>query len=80
MFFKNIFKKKGNKLAGFDLESVIGERCTVTERIVSGSGCGMVRVKGTEWAARGTGEDDCFEVGEALKVVAVEGVRLICRK
>ena len=40
----------------------------------------MVKVKGTYWAARGAFEDDSFDVGEVLKVVAIEGVKLICKK
>ena len=81
MLFNKIFKKNGiNSSQGFDLESVIGERCVVVERIVSYAGCGLVKVKGTMWAARGSYDDDVFEVGETLRVVAIEGVRLICKK
>ncbi len=81
MLFKKIFNKNGtNPSQSFDLESVIGERCVVVEKIVSYAGCGLVKVKGTKWAARGSYEDDVFEVGEVLRVVAIEGVRLICKK
>ena len=62
------------------LESVIGERCVVTERIDNFSGCGQVKVNGQGWSARGAYENDTFEVGESLMVVAIEGVKLICKK
>ena len=80
MLLKNIFSKKGNGAEDFDLNSVIGERCVVIEEVNTFSGSGLVKVKGTQWAARGAYEDDVFAVGEALKVVAVEGVKLICKR
>ena len=63
-----------------DLDSIVGEKCTVTEQIDTFAGCGHVRVRGQIWSARGICADDVFEVGEVLKVVGVEGVKLICRK
>ena len=56
------------------------KRCVVTETIDNFAGCGQVKVNGQSWSARGTYDDDVFEVGETLKIVAVEGVRLICNK
>ncbi len=63
-----------------NIDAIIGERCVVTERIDNFAGCGQAKVKGQIWSARGVGEDDVFEVGEALHVVAIEGVKLICKK
>lgn len=77
---KTIFKKMGSDSSEFDIEAVIGERCVVVERVSAHSGSGLVKVKGTQWAARGSYDDDVFEVGEVLNIVAVEGVRLICKK
>ncbi len=78
---KMFFSRKGKKdTAKTNIESIIGERCIVTERIDNYAGCGQARVKGQIWSARGVGEDDVFEVGEALHVVAIEGVKLICKK
>ena len=78
---KSIFKKKGEETSQkFDPELIIGERCVVLERVSSLSGSGLVKVRGMQWAARPSYEDDVFEVGEVLRIVAVEGVRLICRK
>ena len=63
-----------------NVEAIIGERCIVTEKVDNYAGCGQVKIKGQIWSARGVGDDDVFEVGEALHVVAIEGVKVICKK
>ena len=63
-----------------NIDAIIGERCIVSEKIDNYAGCGQVRVKGQIWSARGVMEDDVFEEGEILHVVAIEGVKLICKK
>ncbi len=63
-----------------DIDNVVGKRCTVIDRIDSYAGCGQVDVNGTRWSARGLTDDDTFEKGEVLSIVAVEGVKLICKK
>ena len=63
-----------------NIDAIIGERCVVTEKIDNYAGCGQARVKGQIWSARGVFEDDVFEVGEVLNIVAIEGVKLICKK
>lgn len=63
-----------------NINAIIGERCVVTERIDNYAGCGQARVNGQIWSARGAFENDCFEVGEVLNIVAIEGVKLICKK
>ena len=81
IIIKFVFLKKG---AGVDtrtnLDAVIGEKCVVTEKIDNFAGCGQARVNGQEWSARGASENDVFEEGETLKIVAIEGVKLICKK
>jgi len=62
------------------IDAVIGEKCVVCEKIDNFAGQGLVKIKGLVWSARGVGEDDIFEIGESLTVVAVEGVKLICKK
>ena len=62
------------------LDDIIGEKCTVIETVDNYAGCGLVRVKGTEWSARSVNDDDVFKPGQSLKVVAIEGVKLICSK
>lgn len=63
-----------------DLDMIVGEKCIVTERIDSFAGCGQAKVKGQIWSARGLSEDDVFEVGEILRVVSIEGVKIICKR
>ena len=74
MGFFSLFRKKNQG------DSIVGERCVVTERIDNYAGCGQVRVKGQIWSARGVLEDDVFSEGETLKIVALEGAKLICKK
>ena len=79
--FKALMQKLHNTpTQDVNLESVIGERCIVTERIDNYAGCGQVKVNGQGWSARGAYDEDTFEVGESLRVVAIEGVKLICKK
>ena len=63
-----------------NIDLIIGEKCVVTERIHNFAGCGQVKVKGQIWSARGCSEDDEFEEGEILSIVAIEGVKLICKR
>ena len=63
-----------------NINSIVGEKCVVTEKIDNYAGCGHVKVKGLVWSARGVGDDDVFEAGEVLRVVALEGVKVVCRK
>jgi len=77
MIFKKLF---GNARSLSTPEETVGETCVVVERVDTAAGCGEVRVGGGVWAARGAFEDDTFEIGEKLRVVAVEGVRLVCKR
>ena len=63
-----------------DIDSAIGQRCFVTETIDNYAGCGQVRVNGQYWAARAASDEDVYEAGEFLHIVAIEGVKLICKK
>ena len=62
------------------IDTIVGEKCVVTETIDNFAGCGQVRVKGQLWSARGLFDDDVFEAGESLRIVAIEGVRAVCKK
>ena len=59
------------------LEAMVGMACTVTERVDPLTG-GQVKVADGLWAARALG-DAALEVGASVTVVAIEGVKLICR-
>lgn len=75
-----IFKKMQIKKNQPNIDTIIGEKCVVTEKIDNYAGCGEVKVAGQVWAARGAFDDDVFEVGTVLHIVAIEGVKLICKK
>lgn len=64
----------------FNPDTIVGKRCVVTERIDNFAGCGQVKVNGQGWSARSAYDDDCFEVGDVLSIVAIEGVKLVCVK
>ena len=59
------------------LEAMVGRTCRVTERLDPLTG-GQVMMGDGLWAARALG-DSAFEVGDEVTVVAIEGVKLICR-
>ena len=63
-----------------NVEAVVGEKCVVIERIDNYAGCGQAKVRGQVWSARSIDDEITFEVNEVLRVVAVEGVKLICKK
>ena len=73
-------KFKPEKSTRTNIDAIIGEKCIVTEKIDNYAGCGLAKVHGQIWSARGVGEDDVYEVGEVLQIVAIEGVKLICKK
>ena len=61
-------------------DNVIGKRCIVVEKIDNPAGCGEVRINNQVWAARSVNDNIIFNVGERPKVVAIEGVMLVCKK
>ena len=62
-----------------NIDAIIGEKGIVTERIDNISGIGQVKIKGSYWAARSV-DGTNYEVGDVLTVIAIEGVKLICKK
>ncbi len=76
-FLSKFFKREAARTG---VDAIIGEKCVVTERISNFAGCGQAKVKGQVWSARGCSDDDVFEEGEVLLIVAIEGVKLICKK
>ena len=77
---KHLLKFKPDNSTKTNIDAIIGEKCVVTEKIDNFAGCGQAKVKGQIWSARGLGEDDVFEKGEVLRIVAIEGVKIICKK
>ena len=72
----------GHNLDDLACQNRKGELLTVlvTEKIDNFAGCGQVKVKGQFWSARGFYDDDVFECGESLRIVAIEGVMVVCKK
>ena len=66
-------------LSEVNIDNVIGLSCSVSERIDNYAGSGQVLVKGRIWAARAVSDDDVYEAGQRLSVVAIEGARLVCK-
>ena len=62
-----------------NVDALVGSRAVVTERVDNLSGCGQVRVDSQIWSARSMDPDIVFEVGEVVSVMAIEGVKLICK-
>lgn len=74
--FKNALSKKNVKL---NLDAVIGEKGVVIDKIHNIAGSGQVKVHNQVWSARSSDPDKTFEVGDVVSVVAIEGVKLICK-
>ncbi|MBQ7326125.1 MAG: NfeD family protein [Clostridia bacterium] len=75
-----LFGKKNGVEREFNPDNIVGKRCVVTEAIDNFAGCGQVKVNGQSWSARAAYDEDTFEVGDTLSIVAIEGVRLVCVK
>ena len=76
-----IFLKNGQRPdTRTNIHAIVGEKCIVTEVIDNYAGRGQAKVKGQIWSARSVSDEETFEVGEVLLVVAIEGVKLICKK
>jgi membrane protein implicated in regulation of membrane protease activity len=78
--FLILFKRTPSEASNITIDEIIGEKCKVIETVDNYAGCGLVKVRGQMWSARGVDENDIFETGESLTIVAIEGAKLICRK
>lgn len=76
----SLFTKKRQDDTATSLDYIVGKKCVVVEKIDNFAGCGLVKVNGQSWSARSAYDDECFEEGETLSIVAVEGVKLVCVK
>ena len=78
--FKLLSKKRLRKEgARLNLDAIIGEKAIVVDRIQNIAGSGQVKVHNQIWSARSSEPDKVFETGEVVSVVAIEGVKLICK-
>ena len=61
-------------------DMVIGKDAVVTERIDNLPGKGAVMLEGKTWTARMNDEAQTAEIGETVRVLRIEGVKLIVTK
>jgi membrane protein implicated in regulation of membrane protease activity len=63
-----------------NVESIVGKQAIVIEAIDNLKGLGQVTVDGREWSARSWTEKGQYPVGAVLRVVAINGVKLIVKE
>ena len=73
-------KYVNSKTQPTNADMLIGSDCVVRERIDNLRGTGAVLAQGKEWTARTENGDASAEVGEIVKIVRIEGVKLIVKK
>jgi membrane protein implicated in regulation of membrane protease activity len=61
-----------------NVESLIGQKAVVKERIDNLKAEGVVLVNGLEWTAR-TVDDTIAEAGSTVEILEVKGVKLMVR-
>lgn len=81
VFARKIFKKmlKINPVPT-NADAMIGRTAVVTQRIDNNACTGEARVRGQMWTARSYDDAVCYEQGEILTVLSIEGVKIICKK
>ena len=82
VFAKTVLKKHLQKHLNqekTDTDLLIGEIAVVTERIDNNDMSGAVKIQGKIWSARMNDDCETAEVGEFVEVLAISGVKLICR-
>ena len=77
--FKLLSKRRIKKGAKLNLDAIIGEKAVVVDKIQNIAGSGQVKVHNQIWSARSSDPDVVFEEGDVVSVVAIEGVKLICK-
>ena len=75
-----MFLFKNKRKNPITINDIVGSKCAVVDTVDNYIGSGLVKVGGQIWAARSVSDDDVFEIGESLVIVAIEGAKLICRK
>ena len=61
-------------------ESIVGQQAIVLSQVDNLQGIGQVSVGGQEWSARSVSDDEILEPGNVVEVVAISGVKLICKQ
>jgi membrane protein implicated in regulation of membrane protease activity len=63
-----------------NVDSVIGKTALIIEEVNNVEGRGAAKLNGQVWSARSKNPDETLVPGDHVIVLAVEGVKLICRK
>ena len=74
---KKYFNTKTEKT---NVEALINQTALVLEEINNIKGTGLAKVNGMEWTARASEDDELIQAGEKVKILSIEGVKLIVRK
>lgn len=77
--FVKRLQRKGGELKT-NIDSVIGATAVVVESIDNVHEIGSVKLRGVIWTARSEYDDDQLKTGDIVEVLAVSGVKLICKK
>ena len=77
LFRRSKTSAKGQAPETSSPEDLIGKSGVVVERVDGDLGTGLVEIEGEGWAARAVYTDEVLEVGTAVSVLAIEGVKLI---
>ena len=80
--FHSLFKKKlaNSRKKATNTDILIGEKAVVTEDIDNLRAVGCVKINGQLWSARAENDDDDIFEGDVVQIIAVKGVKLVCRK
>lgn len=73
-------KYLNSKIQKTNVDSVIGEKTRLTERVSNLDQTGKAVVLGQEWTARAAHDNEIIEQGELVEVVSVSGVKLIVKR
>lgn len=79
IFGKKIFRPFARK-EKTNVDALIGQTAVITEEVDNIHAKGAAKLGANEWSARAERDDDILAVGEVVTVVAIQGVKLICRK
>ncbi len=65
------------KKVATNADTIIGQKCIVTEKINNLHSTGRVFVNGLSWTARALEDNSVYDVDEMCRVVKIEGVKAI---
>lgn len=63
-----------------NLDSIVGERIRIQERVSNTDQTGTALVRGQEWTVRSEDDKEAIEQGEFAEVVRISGVKLMVRR